>query len=290
MVSSPEPCFSLTVLLFWRSFIGVRIYLFLVWFYFIFRKNLFPLAVLGLHEFFFLFFAVVAHWYWSVEGLLVQCCVAWPQVAIWGFTFAVITEPRRGHGVFACSPTRVYPCRVYSSECWRRRLTLIGEACSPRVRVWRTVFTPSRRDVVFFGVYIYIFVASSGRSCIFHSFQNKVRRWRMFRGGVWWKSLKGRIRIHLPCHASPPKKKNLLKAYSANLNSYEKAQPTLFGVLCCGCILSYFFFWGFVLSRVHPTFSQPPSSKLASSDAEKKRAAHLEAGIPEFLQVFSVCY
>lgn len=52
---------------------------------------------------------------------------------------------------------RVYPCRVYSSECWWRRLTLFGAACFPRVRVWRTVFTPSRRECrLFWNFYLNI--------------------------------------------------------------------------------------------------------------------------------------
>lgn len=291
MIQSFHGVVSGTVLQFDGSFIfeGVSLEWEFIYFWFdfiLFSGKIFLLAVLGLHESFFC------------------CCCCSLILKRWGTFGAVLCDLASGCHlrIYICSDNRtktwsrcvrVYPCRVYSSECWRRRLTLFGGACFARVRVWRTVFTPPERMSSFLE-FLYICSVEQKELLIFHSFQNKVRRWRMCRGGVWWKSLKGRIRIHLPCHASPPKRIYIyLKAYSTCFNPYEKAQPMLFRVLCCGFSSFLFLFEDlssaeFIWrshSRRLPNSPHPPWKK------KKRAAAHLGAGIPEFLRVFfSVCY
>lgn len=106
------------------------------------------------------FVVVVAHWYWSVEGLLVQCCVTWPQVAIWGFTFAVITEPRRGHGVFVFIRVGFILLNV-DGDVWPSLVEPVLHECECDV-----LFLLLRRECRLFWNF-YIFVASSRRSCWF---------------------------------------------------------------------------------------------------------------------------
>lgn len=282
MIQSFHGVVSGTVLQFDGSFIfeGVSLEWEFIYFWFdfiLFSGKIFLLAVLGLHESFFC------------------CCCCSLILKRWGTFGAVLCDLASGCHlrIYICSDNRtktwsrcvrVYPCRVYSSECWRRRLTLFGGACFARVRVWRTVFTPPERMSSFLE-FLYICSVEQKELLIFHSFQNKVRRWRMFRGGVWWKSLKGRIRIHLPCHASPPKRIYIyLKAYSTCFNPYEKAQPMLFRVLCCG-------FSSFLFLRICP--QQSSSDVLTAAVFQtrlirrgKKKSAQQLTSEPAFLSFF----
>lgn len=214
------------------------------------------------------FVVVVAHWYWSVEGLLVQCCVTWPQVAIWGFTFAVITEPRRGHGVFVFIRVGFILLNV-DGDVWPSLVEPVLHECECDV-----LFLLLRRECRLFWNF-YIFVASSRRSCWF-STVFKIK-WggegcfeEVFDGRVW------REELGFISHAMPHPLKEYIYIYiylrriQHVLTRTKKPSRCSFAYFVV--VSALFCFWGFVLSRVHLTFSQPPSSKLASSAVEKKKA------------------
>lgn len=78
----------------------------------------------------------------------------------------------------------------------------------------------------------------------------------MFRGGVQWRSLKGRIRIHLPCHTSPLKNRQVHNTMPLFWKKKKKRHIQSF-LTSVKPMLSLAYFG--------VTFSQPPSSKLTSS-------------------------
>lgn len=113
--------------LFWRIFIEVTVYfvfglVFISRFYFIFLNSLLLFCLQFRIPLFFCCSVIWRRW-----GTLVQCCVTWPEVAIWEFTFAVITEPRHGGGVYLCG--------FILPKCEQRGLTLFEEPCFPWVSV-----------------------------------------------------------------------------------------------------------------------------------------------------------
>lgn len=131
----------------------------------------------------FLFVSVylcVARWHWGFEGL--WCSVVWRGVTSPPESFAVKTEPKH---VWVCVCER-----AASSETWD----------------FEHVITMS--DCCFYGHFVVLsfscwnsfYIRGIQQEALEDGFLMKRGGEGCFRGGVWWKRSKGRIRIHLPCH------------------------------------------------------------------------------------------
>lgn len=181
-------------------------------------------------------------------GTLVQCRVTWPQVAI----------------------LRIYICSDDRTKMWWRWLCVCVRVCVPtcvylcgfnlpRPRFPRVSVTycfyeaASSSALLFFFLEIY-FMSGASSCCIFHSedrfFSNEVWRWRMFRGGVRWKSLKGRIRNSSPMpYLTLSRQTSRLRKGNRFLTSFDSPADALFYTLWCGdSSLGCVSFWGFCFS------------------------------------------
>lgn len=124
--------------------------------------------------------SLVARWYWGFDGL--WCSVVWRGVTSPPESFAVKTEPKH---VWVC----VCEC-VPSSETWDFEHVIIMSDCC----------FYGHFVVLSFSCWNSFYIRSIQQEALEDGFLMKRGGEGCFRGGVWWKRSKGRIRIRLPCH------------------------------------------------------------------------------------------